>query len=29
MGVKDREWSKQKTDRLYKGNWSDERFDMG
>ena len=29
MGVKDRKWSNQKTKRLQKGDWHDERFDRG
>ena len=29
MGVKDRKWSKEKTDRLQKGNWNVKRFDRG
>ena len=29
MGVKDEKWSKQKTDRLQKSDWSDERLDRG
>ena len=27
--VKDRKWSNQKTDRLQKGDFHDERFDRG
>ena len=29
MGVKVRKINNQKTDRLQKGDWSDERFDRG
>ena len=29
MGVKVRNLNNQKTDRLQKGDWSDERFDRG
>ena len=29
MGVNDRKWSKNKTDRLQKGDWNDKSFDRG
>ena len=29
LGMKDRKWRNQKTDRLQKDDWSGERFDRG